>query len=136
MPGSVIVHPDTYASALMMQSSPKEVFGQNGVQETTRDGEKKWVASVAISYTPDYNGIVSPAEVLNVGIVGEDPGIACPPGTSVMFDMLRQGVSAPEQRERKDGNGTRVTGGKPFYTARAIKPAAAANTWSKKDTAA
>ena len=61
--------------------------------------------------------------VIFSGLVGS----SMPPRTQVTFDGLRAGVSAPEQRERKDGNGTRVVGGKLFYSARAIVPAASGN---------
>ncbi len=134
MPGTLIVHPDTYTSAIVMATAPKEKFGETGVQEITKNGEKKWTAQVAVGYAADQYGITSPAEVLNVGIVGEDPGITCPPGTPVTFDGLRAGVSSPEQRERKDGNGMRVVGGRLFYSAKAIKPAQQA--WNKKSDAA
>jgi hypothetical protein len=137
MPGTFAVDTAaTYTSAIVMATGPKEVFGQAGRQDVTASGEKKWQAQVAVSYHPDPNGIVNPAEVIAVSMVGEDPGPACPPGTAVTFDQLRAGVSAPEQRERKDGNGTRVVGGKLFYSAKAIKPAPAQQSWSKKSDAA
>ena len=133
MPGTLIVDAATFTSAIVMATAPKLVFGTDR-PDVTNSGEKKWSAQVAVSYAADQYGIVSPAEVLSVSIVGEDPGVACPPGTQVQFDGLRAGVSAPEQRERKDGNGTRVVGGKLFYSAKAIKPAQQA--WNKKSDAA
>ena len=105
------------------------MFGQPGTQERTRDNVPKWTAGVAVSYHPDPAGGMTPsAEVLNITIVSDqDPGASCPPGTPVGFDGLRIGISVPEQRERKDGAGTRVVGGKAFYSAAAIHPAPAAN---------
>lgn len=131
-----IVDPATFASAIMMSSAPRLKF-QTDQQEVTTNGEKKWTASVAVSYVVDPNGIQSPAEVLNISVAGEDPGVSCPPGTSVTFEQLRVGVSGVEQRERKDGSGMRVVGGKMFASAKAIKAATAAPSWqSKKDNAA
>ena len=136
MPGTFAVDTvATYASAIVMATGPKEVFGQPGRQDVNANGEKKWSVQVAVSYHADPNGIVSPAEVIAVSLIGDDPGTSCPPGTPVTFDSLRAGVSAPEQRERRDGNGTRVVGGKLFYSAKAIKPATA-QSWKKSDNAA
>lgn len=126
MPGTFIVSPETFASAIVMATTPKLKY-QTEDQEVNAAGERKWYAQVAVSYQPDANLIISPAEVLSVSIAGEDPGITCPPGTQVTFDQLRAGVSGVEQRERKDGNGTRVVGGKLFYSAKALKPA---QSWS------
>ena len=135
MPGTFAVDTAaTYTSCIVMATAPKEIFGQPGTQDVNRDGLKKWQAQVAVSYHPDPNGIVSPAEVLAISLLGDDPGVGCPPGTQVTFDGLRAGVSSPEQRERKDGQGTRVVGGKLFYSAKAIKPAQQA--WNKKSDAA
>jgi hypothetical protein len=138
MPGSAVIDTQaTYASMISMGVIPREVFGSPGVQERTKNTNlPKWTAGIAVSYHPDpVTGMTSPAEVLNVTIASaDDPGVTCPPGTSVVPDGLRIGISAPEQRERKDGSGTRVTGGKPFYSAAAIKPAQ--QSWNKKDNAA
>ena len=128
MSGTLVVNAEaTFASAISMGVIPREVFGQAGVQERTKGDNPllKWTLGLAVSYRPDpVTGMTSPAEVLNITIVSaEDPGRSCPPGTPVVVDGLRVGISAPEQRERKDGNGTRVTGGKPFYSAVAVKPA-------------
>lgn len=135
MPGTFVVNTEaTYGSAIVMATGPKEVFGQPGTQDVNRDGLKKWTAQVAVSYLPEPSGMTNPAEVLSVSLLGDDPGVSCPPGTPVTFDQLRAGASAPEQRERKDGNGTRVIGGKLFYSAKALKPV---QTWSgrKSDAA-
>lgn len=130
MPGTFIVDPATFASAIMMATAPKVVFGsQTGEQDVTRAGERKWSAQVAVSYTPDPSGVVSPAEVLIVSVAGEDPGITCPPGTTVTFDQLRAGLNPPEKRD----NGT-IRGGRLWYSAARIAPA---QSWSgrKSDAA-
>lgn len=123
MPGTLIVDPATYASAIVMATAPKLVF-QSDQQDVTKNGERKWTAQVAVSYAPDPSGITSPAEVLSISVVGEDPGIACPPGTSVTFDQLRAGLNPPEKRD----NGT-IRGGRWWFSAAGIRPA---TSWSSK----
>jgi hypothetical protein len=129
MPASTfIVDPATFASAIVMATAPKEVFGQPGNQDVNAQGEKKWTAQVAVSYAPDQNSMTAPAEVLNVSVAGEDPGVACPPGTPVSFDRLRAGLNPPEKRD----NGT-IRGGRLWYSAAGIRPV---QSWSKKSDAA
>jgi hypothetical protein len=129
MPATVLVDPATFTSAISMGALPREVFGQQGVQERTKDGLPRWTVGVAVSYAPDAYGITAPSEVLNIGVVSaEDPGLTVPPGTAVTFDGLRVGASAPEQRERKDGSGMRVVGGRMFWSAASIRPA---QSWSR-----
>jgi hypothetical protein len=136
MPGTVLVDPATFTSAISMGAIPREVFGQQGVQDRTKDGLLKWTVGVAVSYAPDAYGITAAAEVLNIGVVSaDDPGLSVPAGTPVQFDQLRVGASAPEQRERKDGSGMRVVGGRMFWSARAVIPAAPISYRSKSDAA-
>ena len=91
MPGTFIVDPATFTSAIVMATAPKLVF-QSDRQDVTQGGERKWSAQVAVSYAPDQYGMTSPAEVLNVTLVaGQDPGVSCPPGTAVAFDQLGSG---------------------------------------------
>ena len=52
------------------------------------------------------------------------------PGQAVEVDGFKVGVSAPEKRE----NG-RVTGGKAWFQATAVRPAAAAVKYGKQDAA-
>lgn len=129
MPGTFIVDPATFASAIMMATAPKLVF-QSDQQDVTRAGERKWTAQVAVSYAPDSGGMTSPAEVLSVSVAGEDPGITCPPGTAVQFDQLRAGLNPPEKRD----NGT-IRGGRLWYSAAGIRPAVASYRAPKSDAA-
>jgi hypothetical protein len=120
--GTLIVDPSTFTSAIVMATAPKLVFGtQTGEHDTNAAGVLKWTAQVAVSYAPDSNGMTAPAEVLNVSVAADtDPGITCPPGTSVTFDQLRVGLNPPEKRD----NGT-IRGGRLWYSAAGIRPAVA-----------
>ena len=54
-----------------MSAGPKLKFGSDQ-QDVTRDGERKWSVQVAVSYFADY-GMRPQAEVIEVGLTGEDP---------------------------------------------------------------
>jgi hypothetical protein len=126
MPGTISVNQgETFAAPpIVMSTGPKNEFGTD-TQQITRDGERKWLVQAAVQYLPE-NGMRAVAEVIEVTITGEDPSRSIPPGTPVEFNRLRVGVSAPEQRQARDGNGTRVVGGKLWWTATGVRPAHAA----------
>jgi hypothetical protein len=106
----------TFASPpLVMSVGPRLKFGTD-VQDVTRDGEKKWSCQVAVTYFADY-GMRAQAEVIEVGLTGEDPGSAVQPGMPVQFDRLRCGVSAPEKTDQG-----RVRGGRLYWSADAVRP--------------
>jgi len=123
VPGLITVsQAETFTAApIVMAVSPKLEFNSDS-QQVTRDGEKKWTVQAAVSYIPQY-GMKAVAEVIEITLVGEQPSIS--PGTSVEFNKLQVGVSAAEQRERKDGPGTRVVGGKLYWSAAGVRPAGA-----------
>lgn len=129
MPGTLIVDQASFSTAIVMATSPKTVFGAGNVQDKNAAGVLKWTANVAVTFAPDGTGIAPGSEVINVTIASnEDPGVSCPPGTTVAFDQLRAGTTPPEVRE-----GGRVRGGRLWFSAAGIKPA----QWSgRKDNAA
>jgi len=113
----------TFAVALFMGSGPKLKFGSD-TQDINSAGERKWTVQLAVTFFPEY-GMAPASDVIPVTMLGgTDPAADLTPGTPVDLDAFKVGISAPEQRERKDG-GTRVVGGKPFYSASAIRPAGA-----------
>jgi hypothetical protein len=118
MPGTFVIdQQETFAGPpIALTTAPKLEFG-TATQAVTRDGEKRWVVQVACTYvtTP---GMKAVAEVIEVGINGEDPSATIAPGTPVEFNQLRLGVSQVEKRD----NG-RVVGGKPWYQAAGVRPA-------------
>ena len=121
MPGTIHVdQQSTFSSPpLVMSVGPKLKFGTDQ-QDITRNGERKWSIQAAVSYKPEYGR--SHAEVIEVGIVGDDPAAAVQPGMPVQFDRLRVGFSAPEVNNESG----RIRGGKPFWQADAARPFSAA----------
>ena len=121
MPGMITVsQQETFSTPpLVMSVGPRLKYGTDQ-QDITRGGERKWSVQVAVSYFPDY-GMRSVAEVIEVGLTGEDPGGSVQPGMPVQFDRLRVGASAPEQRDAGEGR-TRVVGGKLYWQADAVRP--------------
>lgn len=121
MSGNVTVDlRSTFAAMILMGIGEKMQFG-TAIPETTRDGERKYTAEVAVTYHAE--GVMKPvSEVISVTITGGDHGaiLGIPVGSLVSVDRLRCGVSAPEKRE--DG---RVRGGKLYWMASGIRPAQA-----------
>ena len=120
MPNMVLDQQETFASPpLAMTAGPKLEF-QSTAQAVTRDGEKKWVVSCAVTYRPEGQ-MPAQAEVISVGITGgDDPALTITPGMPVEFRRLRVGFSPPEAKE-----GGRVRGGKPYFLADSVRPVAA-----------
>lgn len=123
MPGTIHVDQQATFSTppFVMSAGPKLKFGTDQQDVNTRTGERKWQVQVAVSYFPEYGRSV--AEVIEVGILGEDPSAVVQPGMPVLFDRLRVGFSAPEVNNE---NG-RIRGGKPFWQADSVRPFSAAS---------
>jgi hypothetical protein len=117
MPGMITVsQEETFQTPpLCMSVGPRNKFGTDQ-QDITRNGERKWSCQVAVSYFPDY-GMRAVAEVIEVGLTGEDPGLKIQPGQPVQFDRLRVGATAPEKTEEG-----RVRGGRLYWQADGVRP--------------
>jgi hypothetical protein len=106
----------TFANAVLMGTSPKERFGSPGIQDTSAEGVPKWLAMVAVTFTP--NGTMAPvSEVLTVSVTqpgNPSDGMQLP--APVAFDGLRLGWSSPEKRD----NGS-IRGGRPWYSATGLR---------------
>jgi hypothetical protein len=122
MPGTICIDQQGTFSAppIVMAVVPRLAFGTDVQEVNKTTGEAKWTVQAAVSYIPQ-NGMKAVAEVIEVTVTGGDPTSVLP-GTSVEFADLRCGISAPEQRQNKDGNGTRVVGGKLWFQASAVRP--------------
>jgi hypothetical protein len=119
MPGTFVVDAtNTFAAALFMASNPKLKFGtKTGEQEMSAAGLPKWGVQAAVTFH-GINGMQPVSEVITITVEGPtDPCQGMPPGTPVIFDGFRVGISAPE---RNDKGGIR--GGKPWYQAGSIRP--------------
>jgi hypothetical protein len=110
----------TFAAIMLMSSGPKLKFGTDQ-QDISQAGERKWEAQLVVTFNSDYPGMRPLSEVILVTITGgdHDPCQGVLPGTPVEVDGFQVGVSAPEAR----ANGRGIMGGKPFYSARGIRPA-------------
>jgi hypothetical protein len=121
MPGMITVsQQETFATPpLVMSVGPRMKFGTDQ-QDVTRDGQRKWSVQVAVGYFADY-GMRPVAEVIEVGLVGEDPSHAVQAGGPVSFDRLRCGIQPPERRDDGKG-GTKISGGRLYWSADAVRP--------------
>lgn len=123
MPGILAVDAqNTFETALLMSSAPKPKFGSTtGEISTNAAGVPQYQLSVAVTYLPGPTGR-KVSEVIALTVAAQaDPAKDIPPGTPVMFDGLRCGVTEPEARE----NGKGVRGGRIWFTANGVRPAAA-----------
>jgi hypothetical protein len=121
MPGTLAIDAqNTFETALLMSSAPKPKFGgTNGEISTNAAGVPQYQLSVAVTYLPGPSGRKI-SEVITLTVAAQhDPAKDIQPGTPVMFDALRCGVSEPEARE----GGRGVKGGRIWFTASGIKAA-------------
>jgi hypothetical protein len=136
--GSFLVDPATFSTVILLAVEPRLVFGSNtGEHEMTKgpNPTPKWTASVAVTF-PANGAMPGGSDILGVTIASAtNPGESVAPGTQVILEQLRMGISSPEIRTRKDSDQARVSGGKPFFSAVAVKPAVQ-QSWSKKSDAA
>jgi hypothetical protein len=119
MPGTITVsQQETFSTPpIAIAAGPRLKFGSTE-QDVSRDGEKKWTVQAAVTYVAEY-GMKPVAEIIEVTVTGGDnPAEILTPGTTVEFNRLRVGVSAPEKRD----NG-RVVGGKLYWMATGVRPA-------------
>lgn len=112
------------APPLLMSCGPKMKFGTQE-QDVSANGERKWEAQAACTFavTP---GLRPLSEVINVTITGPatNPGDSIPPGSPVIFEGFKVGVSAPEA----NGQTNRIRGGKPWHQATGMRAASPART--------
>lgn len=121
MPGTLAIDAaNTFAAALLMSAGPKPKFGTTtGEISTNAAGVPQYQAEVAVTYLAE-NGRRPVSEVITVTITAAaDPTRDIAPGTPVMFDGLRAGVSQPEQRD----NGKGIRGGRIWFSATGLRSA-------------
>ena len=112
----VVDQAQTFSTAVLMGTAPKERFGSPGVQDTSAEGVPKWTAMVAVTFTP--NGTMTPvSDVLTVSVTQPgNPADGMQLPASVVFEGLRLGVNAPEKRD----NGS-IRGGRLWYSATGLR---------------
>lgn len=111
----------TFMSAVLISSGPKIAFGQN-TQEQNAAGVPKWVAEVAVTFSPTAPNMAPQSELIKVTVTApQNPGDGLNPGTPVQLEGLRVGISAPE-----NGQNGKIRGGKPWYSATGFRSASPA----------
>ena len=131
MPGMLTVdQQDTFATppivtAVYPKMKYKASQSDPDEQEVNRaTGEPKWIVQAAVTYRPQFEGMTRvDTQVIEVTVTGMQPDVAGP----VQFTRLQAGVSAPEQRERRNGGGQYVTGGKLWWSAAGVESVSASN---------
>jgi hypothetical protein len=124
MPGTLAIDAaNTFAAALLMSAGPKPKFGSTtGEISVNAAGIPQYQAEVAVTYLAEP-GRRPVSEVITVTITApSDPTKDLAPGSPVMFDGLRAGVSQPEARD----NGKGIRGGRMWFSASGIRSAVAA----------
>jgi len=113
----------TFSKCILMGVTAKLDFDDPNRQATDANGQLKWEAECAVTFTPDRPGARVMSELIRVTLTGDtDPGAGIPEGPCVL-DGLRVGVSAPEART--DG---RVRGGRFWFSAVGIRSAVPARS--------
>ena len=119
MPGAFTIDTArTFALLMLMSTSPKAEFNSaDQAQARSADGRPKWSAQVAATWLAEP-GRRPVSEVLDITITSDrDPGEGLAPGSPVIVEGLRVGVSTPEKTERG------VRGGRAWYQADALRSA-------------
>jgi hypothetical protein len=121
MPGTFAVDQvNTFSTMLLMAAGPKLEFGTSN-QAVSKTGERRWELQCAATWQAE-NGMRPISEVITVSLTGgTNPGEVLTPGTPVEFEKLRVGVSSPEMRDNGNGRGPRVSGGRAWYSASAVR---------------
>lgn len=128
MPGTLTINAkQTFATMLLMSAAPKLKFGTSE-PDVSAIGEKKFTVEAAVTYLAEGN-MRQVSEVITITVTGGD-SITLPPGTPIEFDSLRCGVSTPEMRDTG-----RIAGGKLYWMASGIRPAAMFRQQPKADAA-
>lgn len=108
----------TFTQLLLMSSGAKTKFGSQD-QDVSANGEKKWAVECAATYRTEP-GRRPVSEVITVTVTGpaSDPAEGIAPGSPVVLDGLRVGISAPES-----GESGRIRGGRPWFQADGLRQA-------------
>jgi hypothetical protein len=125
----VIDAAQTFQTVILMGCQKRTKFQSDEV-DTDVNGTPKWSVDLAIS-TLAVGNMPPVSEVIKATCASAtDPCEGLNPGTQVQLQGFRIGISAPEQRPGRDG-GTKIFGGKPFFSCTGVT-SAATPSWSKK----
>ena len=129
---------NTYKSMLFTECKQRTKYQTKEQREAGAPVEYeagKWQAEVAVSYhNPRQRG-----EFILVGLLADtNPAAGVPENSQVEFDGLEVSVMSASVRTDKNGM-AQPSGGRPFYSARAIRAAGSMNgtkTYGKSEVAA
>lgn len=122
MPQTFIVdQAATFSALAFLESAPKTKFGQQGVQDTDRDGTPKWEVQLIAGFRTAFGQTAH--EVIKVNITSaKDPGEGLASYTPVHLGEFQIGVTPPEKRTDAQGR-EKITGGTVWYRAASITSA-------------
>lgn len=122
----------TFERVRYLDCEPKLAFGDPDRQETTKDGQGKYVAQLAAQFRQFGRSV---GELLNVGLVGEtNPCEGIAPGTPVELIDFEIGVGEKTKRDPDTGE-RRVIGVQVWYRCSEIRPIAETPADRKQRTA-
>jgi hypothetical protein len=114
----------TFAGVAFLSSDPKTRFGSD-VQETTKDGMRKWEIQVVAMFRTSFGKAQN--EVLKVGIAApKDPGDGLMPYTPIALKDFEVGVMEKTKKNPETGE-EKVIGVQVWYRAAELRPIAAHN---------
>nr|WP_181411520.1 hypothetical protein [Nocardia aobensis] len=112
----------TFSGVAYLQSTPKTVFGQPDVKDTTADGRIKWEVQLVAGFKDQFG---NPShEVIKVNVASHtDPGEGLNPYTPVQLINFVVGVVPPEMGQDRNGN-QKIRGGSTWFRADEIRSTA------------
>jgi hypothetical protein len=118
MPQSFVIdQAATFAAVAFLSAEPKMVFGEQGRQDTGRDGVPRWTVEVVAAFR-QFDKITN--EVLKVNLAShKNPAEGLDMYTPIQMIGFVVGVTPPEERTDKDGR-KKVVGGTAWYRAERI----------------
>lgn len=106
-----------------LKSTPKTVYGQPDVKDTTQDGRIKWEIRLICAFKDQFGG--DQHEIIKVNIASHtDPGDGLAQYTPVQLVNFVVGVVPPKMGTDRDG-GQKISGGSTWFRADAIQSATA-----------
>jgi hypothetical protein len=120
----------TFQAVAFLSAEPRMVFGEQGRQETTKDGVPRWTVEVVAAFR-QFDKITS--EVLKVTMAShKNPAEEIGLYTPIQMVGFTVGVTPPEERTDKDGR-KKVVGGTAWYRCDEIRPLTVAPTSRKAE---
>jgi hypothetical protein len=126
----VIDQTQTFAALAFLTAEPRMVFGEQGRQETTKDGVPRWTVEVVAAFR-QFDKVTN--EVLKVTLASyKNPAEEIGMYTPVQLISFIVGVTPAEERTDKDGR-KKITGGTAWYRCDEIRPLTVAPTSRKAE---